>query len=206
MKTIAIVYFSGTGYTAALASAVQRGAQGVADTAATLFPIVGTDIVEGRFKNDAFLEKITSADAIVFGAPTYMAGPAAPFKTFADATSEIWYHRRWRDKLAAGFTHSGTPSGDKLATLNYFSLFAAQHGMIWINPVEIPSSGPDETNRLGAYLGVMAYGNSDGDQPPSLHSGDRLTAESFGRRIGFATHRLLPSIAGRAPVPEPVTS
>ena len=50
-----------------------------------------------------------------------MGGPAAQFKAFADATGERWYRGAWRDKLAAGFTVSSGPSGDKLNTLNIFS-------------------------------------------------------------------------------------
>ena len=61
-----------------------------------------------------------------------MGGPAAKFKAFADATVESWFAQAWRDKLAAGFTVSGTPSGDKFSTLQYFHTLAMQHGMIWV--------------------------------------------------------------------------
>jgi NAD(P)H dehydrogenase (quinone) len=44
-----------------------------------------------------------------------MGGPAAQFKAFADATSERWFKRVRLNKLAAGFTVSGGPSGDKLS-------------------------------------------------------------------------------------------
>lgn len=193
MKTIAIVYFSGSGHTALVAEAVQRGALRVADTRATLHPIDGRDIVEGRFKNDSLLTSLTAADAIVFGAATYMAGPAAQFKAFADATGGIWYQRQWRDKLAAGFTHSSSPSGDKLNTLHYFAALAAQHGMTWINNTELPSGAPGDLNRVGSYLGVMGYGNGAPDHPPALHPGDALTAEALGRRIAELAHQFSPA-------------
>ena len=35
-----------------------------------------------------------------------------------DATAPVWALQGWRDKLAAGFTHSAAPSGDKLGTLH----------------------------------------------------------------------------------------
>ncbi|MFO6089736.1 flavodoxin family protein, partial [Pseudomonas aeruginosa] len=35
--------------------------------------------------------RLVEADAIVFGSPTYMGGPAWQFKKFADATSKLWF-------------------------------------------------------------------------------------------------------------------
>jgi len=34
--------------------------------------------------------------------------------------------------LADGFTHSQAMSGDNLYALHYFTILAAQHGMIWV--------------------------------------------------------------------------
>src|SRR4029077_994413 len=35
--------------------------------------------------------RITEADAIIFGTPTYMGGPSAQFKVFSDASSDVWF-------------------------------------------------------------------------------------------------------------------
>ncbi|EPO6698409.1 flavodoxin family protein, partial [Pseudomonas aeruginosa] len=35
--------------------------------------------------------RLVEADAIVYGSPTYMGGPAWQFKKFADATSKPWF-------------------------------------------------------------------------------------------------------------------
>jgi multimeric flavodoxin WrbA len=59
-----------------------------------------------------------------------MGGPSAAFTRFVEASLPIWVRRDWTGKLAAGFTYSQAMSGDKLNTLQYFSLLAAQHGMI----------------------------------------------------------------------------
>src|SRR5690242_10256838 len=87
MATISIIYFSGSGHTAKLAEAVTKGAASVAGVEANLISINGKDIVEGRFANDDVFAKLDASDAIIFGSPTYMGGPAAQFKAFADATS-----------------------------------------------------------------------------------------------------------------------
>lgn len=193
MKTIAIVFFSGSGHTAQMADAVQRGAASAADTRALLLPITGTDIVEGRFRNESLLAELDRADAIILGTPTYMAGPAAQFKAFADATGGIWFEQRWKNKLAAGFTHSGMPSGDKLGTLHYLTLFAAQHGMVWLGNAELPSAmlgAAGDLNRSGSYLGAMGSGAD-----AQVHPGDLLTAEKLGRRVADFAHRLAPPVA-----------
>jgi len=72
----------------------------------------------------------------------------------------------WKDKIAAGFTNSGSRSGDKLATLIQLALFAAQHGMHWVNlglpPANHSTAGSEnDLNRLGFWLGAGAQSNTD---------------------------------------------
>jgi len=76
--------------------------------------------------NDPVFAQLDASDAIIFGTPTYMGGPSAQFKAFADACGGKWYAGAWRDKLAAGFTISSGPSGDKLSTLHYLFTLAMQ--------------------------------------------------------------------------------
>ncbi len=47
------------------------------------------------------------------------------------STRRAWVPQTWRNKIAAGFTNSGSWHGDKLNSLVTLALFAAQHGMIW---------------------------------------------------------------------------
>lgn len=193
-NTIAIVYFSGTGYTHLMAEAIGVGIHRCTDTHADLLRIEGTQIKAGRWFDERFLESLQRAEAILFGSPTYMGGAAAQFKAFADFSSDLWFHQSWKDKLAGGFTHGAALSGDKLNTLIYFSILAAQHGMIWVNPGEIDCTVRGETdgsNRLGSYLGVMGqtYLDLEGKEP-WLHPGDRLSCETFGQRIASWVHRI----------------
>src|ERR1039458_3680557 len=138
MTAVSTIYFSGTGHTTKLAEAVNRGAASVAGGKTHLIAINGEDIVKGRYTHEAVLAQLDASDAIIFGSPTYMGGPAAQFKAFADATGERWYRGAWRDKVAAGFTVSGGPSGDKLSTLHYFVTLAMQLGMIWVGLPDLP--------------------------------------------------------------------
>jgi NAD(P)H dehydrogenase (quinone) len=186
LTQVAIVYFSGSGHTASMAESIAAGVNSVPGAAANLLPIQGDDIQSGRFQNAALLGRLDGSDAIVFGSPTYMGGPAAQFKAFADATSGRWYGRQWVNKLAAGFTVSSGPSGDKLSTLNYFFTLAMQHGMLWAGLTELPT--PDGVNRLSSYSGAMGQAGQEAtDVAPN--AADKLTGESLGRRIGESARR-----------------
>ncbi len=182
MPTVSIIYFSGTGHTTKLAEAVAKGAASVAGVKANLIAISGDDIVKGRYQNDAVFTQLDASDAVIFGSPTYMGGPAAQFKAFADATGAKWYAGAWRDKIAAGFTVSSGPSGDKLSTLHYFFTLAMQLGMIWIGLPELPMNDRG-INRLSSYSGVMAQA---GQEPVDIapNAADKLTGELLGRRVG----------------------
>lgn len=193
MATVAIVYFSGSGHTHLMATAIAAGASNIAGTTATLLRITGDQITNGRWQDAAILETLAQSDAIVFGSPTYMGGVAAQFKAFIDAASEAWFSQAWKDKIAGGFTHSSSPSGDKQSTLLYLAINAAQHSMIWVGAADLPSMyfGKDDgVNRLGSFLGVMGQSAMTmGKAPASLDEGDRLTAEKYGQRIAEAAQR-----------------
>lgn len=153
MARIAIVYHGGFGHTKRVADEVAAGCGEVDGVSVSLYAAEATA---------RKLDVLADADAILFGSPTYMGGPSVPFKTFADASSKKWLHQEWKDKIAAGFTNSGSLSGDKLSTLQYFTVLAAQHGMIWVGQGETlstASSGhgaaPDMINRIGSSLGLM---------------------------------------------------
>ena len=188
MSKVSIVYFSQGGTTALLAQAVSQGVTSAGATA-ELIRIEPDHFAEGRWKNDAILQQLSEADAIIFGTPTFMGGVAAQFKAFADATGFIWYGRGWSGKLAGGFTISGSQSGDKLHTLQYLSILAAQHGMIWANWDELPRQ-PDGTNQLGSFLGLMASNPAEHGTPPALSQADALSGEKYGRYIGTTVERM----------------
>ena len=188
MNTVSIIYFSGSGHTTKLAEAVQKGAASVAGVNVNLIAITGDEIAQGRYRNEAALAQLDASDAIIFGSPTYMGGPAAQFKAFADATGERWFKAAWRDKLAGGFTVSSSPSGDKFSTLQYFHTLAMQHGMIWIGLGEMPMQ-PNGVNRLGSFSGATAQAGFDS---PELapNAEDKRTGELLGQRVATLAAKL----------------
>ncbi len=188
MTKVAIVYHSGFGHTQILAEAA---AEGVRDAGGEPVPLriesAGQDF-------GPLLDAVKDADAIVFGAPTYMGDLTAAFRAFAEASAKPWFTQDWKDKLAAGFTVSGSYSGDKLNALNSLAVFAAQHGMVWVSTGLLPGTasgktGPDDINRLGSFLGAMAQAENapaDAANPPL---GDQLTVRHLGRRVAEAAQR-----------------
>jgi NAD(P)H dehydrogenase (quinone) len=189
MTNIAVIYFSGAGNTHLMAESVAIGAKTITDTKVALLRITGEQSVNGRWKDEVMMATLTSADAIVFGSPTYMGGVAAQFKAFVDAASATWAQQLWKDKIAGGFTHSAGMSGDKQGTLIYLAINAAQHSMIWVGAGEL--SQPNGVNRLGSYMGVMGQALPDftGTKTVELDPGDRLSCELYGQRIAAATKR-----------------
>ena len=183
MSRVAVAFHSGYGHTRRVAEALRDGAASVPGTLAALCDVSRLD--------DALWAELAAADAIVFGAPTYMGGPSAPFKAFADASATVWFSQGWKDKLAGGFTCSQNMSGDKSSTLMYFVTLAMQHGMVWVGTGMMPPrqpGHPDELNRLGSTIGAMAQAdNVPPEQSPPR--GDLDTARAYGKRIAEHARR-----------------
>lgn len=181
--TVAIVYHSSRGHTAKQAEAVKRGASRIKNTLVVLLPI--------EEAQDRFAE-LARADAIIFGAPTFMGSASAPFKAFMDASSKSFATGAWKNKIAAGFTNSACRSGDKLGTLLQFTIFAAQHGMHWVSlglsSGNNSSTGSEEDlNRLGFFLGAGAQSNADEGPEVAPTASDLRTAEYLGERVALTT-------------------
>ena len=185
MKKIAVIYYSGTGHTALQAQHVAMGAKTISGLMVDSFAVEAVT-------DDP--DSLNSYDALIFGAPTYMGSAPAAFKLFMDATSDIWFMQKWRDKIAAGFTNSASLSGDKFNTLMQLFTFASQHSMIWISYGEKDESclpngkvgDPMAINRMGASIGAMAQSdNLPAGQTPS--KGDLQSAENLGKRVAKIT-------------------
>ena len=186
---IAIVYHSGRGHTKRQAAAVKAGVEQMKGAKALLLT---SEEAQTRW------DDLASADAIIFGAPTYVAGVSAAFKAFEEASSRAVMTQGfgWKDKIAAGFTNSGSRSGDKLATLIQIALFAAQHGMHWVNlslpPANHSTTGSEnDLNRLGFWLGAGAQSNTDQGPDLAPPEADLRTAEHLGRHVAETTLQLV---------------
>jgi multimeric flavodoxin WrbA len=190
MKTsIVVVYHSGYGHTEKVAKAIVEGAK-TSNSDVTLLNVTNL--------TDKDWDSLDKADAIIFGCPTYMGGVSAKYKEFIDQTSKRWMNQAWKNKIAAGFTNSGSYSGDKLNSLFQLAVNAMQHGMIWVGLGLLPASatgveGPDsnQINRVGSYLGLATQANSGEPAEIAPPKGDIETAKLFGKRIAEITTQFI---------------
>lgn len=147
------------------------------------------------------MNDFNEAHGIVFGSPTYFGSMAASLKSFLEGTVDVWVNKKWKNKVAAAFTHSSSLSGDKLMTLNAMMVFAMQNGMIWVGQDLLPNEEyaiPDEwsdfgvskmnVNVLGSWMGLMSQSNPR--IGIEISKNDLLTARIFGRRIAMLTAKL----------------
>jgi multimeric flavodoxin WrbA len=182
MTTVSIVYYTNTGHTGALAEAVARGAASVDGVEVSLLRILPEHVVNGRYRNEPLMKTLDESDAIIF------------FKAFMEATFPLWFEQRWKDKIASGFTNSGSQSGDKLSSLIQLVVLAAQLSMIWVSVGDPPGNNwsggsVNDINRLGSWLGVMSQSNADQGPDLAPSEGDRQTAERHGRRVARIAKR-----------------
>lgn len=186
MSNVVVVYHSGYGHTRVMAEAV---AQGVQRQSGSTCRLIAVEDVNQHW------EHLHRADAIIFGAPTYMGSASAGFKDFMDATASFYLAQPWRDKLAAGFTNSGSLCGDKLNTLLQMAVFAAQHSMIWVGLDVLPARSASgvfdgQVNRLGSSLGAMAQSNVEQSPEQAPPAEDRCTAAHLGERVARLAERM----------------
>jgi len=192
---VAIAYHSGYGHTGKQAEAVAAGARSVPGTEVELLPVDGA--------GDDLIAALDRADAIVFGAPTYMGAASAAFKRFAETTSKPWGDgMRWKDKVAAGFTNSQNINGNKENTLLELFVLASQHGMHWVSLGLFPgwnttTASADDLNRLGSFTGAMAQSHGDAGPDQAPPPSDLATAEALGRRVAEVTRDYLAGRRGR---------
>jgi multimeric flavodoxin WrbA len=190
MKTLAVIYHSAHGHTAHIARHVLEGAQSV--------PGIRADLVQADELARA-PDDLLRYDGFILGSPTYLGGVSAPFKSFMDATGRLWKTQQLKSKLAAGFTVSSLPAGDKQSTLLSMFVFAMQHGMVWVgNPIlpEQHAGVPydEAANRLGSWSGLMAQAGH-GSAADAFVPGDTRTARMFGEHFARTLQRLGSEVA-----------
>lgn len=194
MKQLAIIFHSAHGHTEHIADHVLQGAREVDGVEAHL--LRAEDLT-------AQPDTLLAYDGFVFGSPTYLGGVSGPFKSFMDATGKLWRTQALRHRLAAGFTVSSLPAGDKQSTLLSMFVFAMQHGMLWVGNAILPEQHggvPYEqaANRLGSWSGLMAQA---GHAAPAdaFVPGDVKTARMFGRDVATTLRRIGAARAATAP-------
>lgn len=200
---VLVVYYSRFGAIRELAALVAEGARQVAGVEAALLEVEDQPIEEPRLapdqtavaetrgqvlaRRDKLLDRLATADALVFGAPAYFGSMAAPLKRFfedcATASSAVldrtrpWHHYLFQDKPGAAFTSSATPHGGNEQALHSMLTLMMHLGMI----VVTPGQQRPILEQPAAPYGATAITGASGYQ--GLTAEERTEAVALGRRV-----------------------
>ena len=185
MKKIAVIYHSAQGHTGHIASLVAEGARSLANSEVQL--LRAEDLASAP-------NELLKFDGYILGSPTYLGGVSAQIKAFMDATGGLWRSQQLLGRLAAGFTVSALPAGDKQSTLLSMFVFCMQHGMLWVGNPILPEQHlgvpyDEAANRLGSWSGLMAQAEKS-STADSFAPGDIKTARMFGQNFAATLQRL----------------
>ncbi len=188
MKKIAVIHHSAHGHTAHIAGHIAEGARHI--------PGIEVHLIRAEDLT-ATPEALIEFDGYVLGSPTYLGNVSGVFKTFMDATGGLWRRQVLKGKLAAAFTVSSLPSGDKQSTVMSIFVFCMQHGMVWVGNPILPEQHQgvpydEAANRLGSWSGLMAQAGH-ASPADAFVPGDIKTAHLFGRHFASTLQRLAPS-------------
>jgi multimeric flavodoxin WrbA len=185
MKQLAVIHHSAHGHTEHIAQHIVAGARSVPNVEVAL--LRAEDLARTP-------DALTAYDGLVLGSPTYLGGVSGPFKSFMDATGRLWRTQALKGKVAAGFTVSSLPAGDKQSTLMSMFVFGMQHGMLWVGNPFLPEQHQgvpydEAVNRLGSWSGLMAQAGH-GSPADAFAPGDTKTARLFGQHCAQTVARL----------------
>ena len=144
---VAVIYYSATGTTYALAKAIEEGArEGGGDVrlrkVRELAPEEAIKSNKGWVEHrrrtqdvdEATMEDLEWADAIIFGTPTRYGLPTAQLKQFIDQTGPLWAKGKLVNKIVSSFCSTSTPHGGQETTITALNNTFYHWGSIIVAP------------------------------------------------------------------------
>ncbi|MEW6418455.1 MAG: NAD(P)H:quinone oxidoreductase [Nitrospirota bacterium] len=200
---IQIVFYSMYGHIYRMAEAVSGGAKMVEGTEVAIYQVpelVPQNILEkiGAAKAReifahipvASVEKLSEADAIIFGTPTRFGNMCAQMRNFLDQTGSLWAKGALIGKVGSVFTSTGTQHGGQETTITSFHTTLLHHGMIIVG---VPYSESRLLNMTeitgGTPYGASTLAGPDGSRWPSENELD--IARTQGKHVAEITKKLV---------------
>ncbi len=199
---VAVIYYSATGTTYALANAIAEGARSAGAEVRVLKvrELAPEEAIasnkgwaahrlETQDVPEATLADLEGSDALIFGAPTRYGLPAAQLKQFLDTTGPLWGAGKLVNKITSGFTSAATLHGGQESTIlalyntfYHWSSITVAPG--YADPIQFAAGNP--------------YGTSFVSQNGAVKPDDTaIAAARFqGKRVAEVTAQFL---AGRSP-------
>jgi NAD(P)H dehydrogenase (quinone) len=161
---VAIIYYSATGTTYALARAIEEGAKEAGAEVRfrkvhELAPEEAIKSNEGWAAHSLETQNVEEAsngdlewaDAIIFGTPTRYGLPTAQLKQFLDMTGGLWAKGTLVNKVCSSFTSTGTSHGGQETTIvnintTFYHWGAIIVGPGYADPIQFQSGNPYGTS------------------------------------------------------------
>jgi NAD(P)H dehydrogenase (quinone) len=161
---VAIIYYSATGTTYALARAIEEGAKEAGaevrfrkvrelapDEAIKSNEGWAAHHLETKSVEEASNDDLEWADAIIFGTPTRYGLPTAQLKQFLDMTGGLWAKGALVNKVCSSFTSTGTSHGGQETTIvnlntTFYHWGAIIVGPGYADPIQFQSGNPYGTS------------------------------------------------------------
>ena len=169
MSKVLIVYYSMYGYIHKMAEAMAAGVKEVEGCEAiskrvpeTLTPeilgMMGALEVQKSMEHIPVVtvDDLTTADAIIFGAPTRFGCVCAQMRQFLDATGGLWAKGALVGKVGSVFTSSATQHGGQESTILGLHTTLLHHGMV-VAGLPYAFAGQMDNNEI---TGCSPYGAS----------------------------------------------
>jgi NAD(P)H dehydrogenase (quinone) len=178
---VQVIFYSMYGHVFKMAQAVSEGVKQVSGAEVSLYQVaelIPDDILEkygaiaarAGFANVpiATVDKLTEADAIIFGTPTRFGNMAAQMRNFLDQTGALWGKGALVGKVGSVFASTGTQHGGQETTITSFHSTLLHHGMIIVG-VPYTESGLTYMDGIsgGTPYGATTLAGGDGKRQPS---------------------------------------
>jgi NAD(P)H dehydrogenase (quinone) len=170
---VSIIYYSATGTIHALARAAAEGAEKAGATvrlrkvrelappeAVNSNPAWAQHVQDSADVEEAALDDLAWADALLFGSPTRFGNLAGQLKAFIDTTGPLWQQGKLADKVCSAFTSTGTAHGGQESTILAMSnTFYHWGGIIvppgYTDPVQFETGNPYGTSHVTGVGGSL---------------------------------------------------
>jgi NAD(P)H dehydrogenase (quinone) len=199
---VQVVFYSMYGHIYKMAEAVAAGAREVQGTEVTLYQVpelvpeealerTGAKAARAAFAHIplATPDKMTEADALIFGTPTRYGNMAAQMRNFLDQTGQLWLKGAFVGKVASVFASTASQHGGQETTITSFHTTLLHLGMIIVG---LPYS-EQRLLAMDALSGGTPYGattitGGDGSRQPSEAELGMATFQ--GRHVAQIASRL----------------
>ncbi|WP_406004754.1 NAD(P)H:quinone oxidoreductase [Streptomyces sp. NBC_00637] len=200
---VCVIYYSATGnlHTMALAAAEGAHRAGASVRVRKVRELAPPEAVESvpawaRHLQDtadieeAALDDLSWADALLFGTPTRFGNVCSQLKAFIDTTGGLWQAGALADKVVSAFTATGTAHGGQESTILALSNTFYHWGAIivppgYTDPVQFRTGNPYGTSHVTG-VGGSAGGPTETVLQAARHQARRVTETAAALKAGRA--------------------